>query len=234
LLGLFSVGGWRGLRRFAGAAAAALVTLAVVLTPWMVRNAFAFDGKLIPVSTSGGYALEGTYNDRARRGLGPGEKWQWRPPHRDPANRAVYYRHGVDEADINAELGRKGRDYIVDHPAYAFEATALNTYRLMNPKALPDLTDLSYDAYSVPGYLRGPLTYGYMLVALLALVGLVSAVSRRRLGPLWLWAIPVLLALSYAVLNGEPRYRTTLDPFIILLAGIALSDLRRRPSKAPA
>ena len=228
VMGLYAATGRGQTRRWLKLVAAALLALVLVLTPWTLRNLSAFDGKLIPVTTSTGYALQGTYNDLARRGEGPGAKWQWRPPHLDPSNRALYARRGVTEADINGELSRRGREYILDHPGYAIEATALNTWRLMNPVALPSLTDASYDAFSVPGWLRPLATWGYVLVAALAVVGLVIAVRRHRVGPLWMWTIPVLLALSFAILNGDPRYRTTVDPFLIMLAGIAIADLAAR------
>jgi 4-amino-4-deoxy-L-arabinose transferase-like glycosyltransferase len=228
LLGLWAATGRAEVARMAKASGVALFALVVVLVPWTVRNLYAFDGKVIPVTTSTGYALEGTYNDLARRGVGAAARWQWQPPHRDPANAAIYAQRGATEADINGELSRKGRRYILDHPGYALEATAVNTWRLMNPKALASLTELSYDAFSVPRGLRWLATWGYLLVALLALAGLVLAIRRRQVGPLWLWSIPVLLAISFAMLNGDPRYRTTVDPFVIMLAAIAVGGLAGR------
>jgi 4-amino-4-deoxy-L-arabinose transferase-like glycosyltransferase len=232
VMGLYAATGRGQTRRWLVLVAAALLALVLVLTPWTVRNVSAFDGKLIPVTTSTGYALQGTYNDLARRGEGPGAKWQWRPPHLDPENRGLYARRGITEADINGELSRRGREYILDHPGYAIEATALNTWRLVFPLALPSLTDDSYDAFSVPDWLRPLATWGYLLVAALAVIGLVMAVRRHRTGPLWMWTIPVLLALSFAILNGDPRYRTTVDPFLIMLAGVAVAGLTARLQSA--
>ncbi len=72
------------------------------------------------------------------------------------------------------------------------------------------------------------MTYSYFPVALLAILGTAIAGRRRMLGPAWLWTFPLLLGLSFASLSGEPRYRTTLDPFILMLAGFALAEAVRR------
>ena len=46
--------------------------------------------------------------------------------------------------------------------------------------------------------------------------------------PAWLWAVPLLLFLSVVFLAVEtPRYRTALDPFVILLAALALTPALR-------
>jgi len=45
------------------------------------------------------------------------------------------------------------------------------------------------------------------------------------------WAVPLLMYLSVVLLVVEtPRYRTALDPFIILLAALALTRVRRPAS----
>jgi hypothetical protein len=43
--------------------------------------------------------------------------------------------------------------------------------------------------------------------------------------PPFVWAIPVLMFLSVVFLAVEtPRYRTALDPFIVLLAAVAVTS----------
>ncbi len=55
----------------------------------------------------------------------------------------------------------------------------------------------------------------------LAVAGAFTA--RARATPWWLWAIPVLLAASVVFITLEtPRYRTGVEPFVILLAALAL------------
>lgn len=216
------------LRGSLGISAIALVIAALIVAPWAIRNAIAFDGKFIPVSDTFGYGLAGTYNDQARSD--PEKKGEWRPPNEVPDNVPIFLRRGNDEAEIDDELGEKALRYIADHPGYAIEAPLLNGYRLLNPLASSQLREISYDAMNIPDRLRDVVTYSYLAVALLAGLGAVLAVRRRELGPLWLWSIPILVGLSFAILSGEPRYRTTLDPFFLLLAAVALvriAELRR-------
>ena len=226
LLGIWAMRGQVGVRRVAVASGAALLATFAVVTPWLARNSIVFDGKLVPISTSVGYAMRGTYNDLARED--PESKAQWRPPHRDPVNLSLYRDRNNDEADIDKELLGEALDYIAEHPVYALEATALNAYRLINPEALPDYTELSYEAMNVPDGLRSLVTASYFAVALLALGGAALAAVRKEIGPLWLWSLPIILALSFASLSGEIRYRTMIDPFLVMLAAIALAAVAER------
>lgn len=63
----------------------------------------------------------------------------------------------------------------------------------------------------------------FWLLAALALAGAWSAAARAA--PRWLWLLPVLLWLSTVVTIGTVRYRTPIDPFVVLLAATAT----RRP-----
>ena len=136
---------------------------------------------------------------RARERSGSGARRTWTPPTR-PLRPP-----GVTEADINGELSRRGREYIVDHPGYAIEATALNTWRLMNPLALVRSPKRPTTRSAFPaGCAHWP-------------PGATSSWRSWRswasswrppapAGPLWMWTIPVLLALSFA----DPQRRPAL------------------------
>ena len=71
----------------------------------------------------------------------------------------------------------------------------------------------------------------FWVYALLALVG--AFTRQARAAPLWLWAVPLLMYLGVVFLVVEtPRYRTAIDPFIVLLAALAVSrttTIRKRP-----
>jgi hypothetical protein len=61
----------------------------------------------------------------------------------------------------------------------------------------------------------------FWVLAALAVAGLLTARARRL--PLLVLAVPVLLYLSVVFLAFEtPRYRTGIDPFIVMLAALAL------------
>ena len=67
--------------------------------------------------------------------------------------------------------------------------------------------------------------------ASLALVG----VLRRRSVPWWVWAVPLVMYVSVVFTAAEtPRYRAPIDPFLILLAALALTPrfVRSRPEHA--
>jgi len=226
LLGLLAARRGAGLRSSLTAPAVALVATVVVVMPWTIRNAVAFDGAFVPVSITSGLALAGTYNDVAR--LDPDGKGEWRPPYEVPRDRPLFLRADYDELDLDRALAGNARDYIREHPGYALQVPLLNGYRLMNPEASHKVTRYSYDAMGIRQGARGLVSYSYLAVALLAVLGGVIAVRRRTPGPLWLWCVPVLMALSFATLSGEPRYRTTLDPFILMLAGLAVAEVVRR------
>jgi hypothetical protein len=70
----------------------------------------------------------------------------------------------------------------------------------------------------------------FWIYFVLAVIGAFDA--RARAAPLWVWAVPLLMYLSVVFLVVEtPRYRTAIDPFIVLLAALAVTRYARsRPS----
>ena len=61
----------------------------------------------------------------------------------------------------------------------------------------------------------------FWIFAALALAGAFTAMARRA--PWYVWAFPVLSFLSVVFLVVEtPRYRTPIDPFLVLLATAAV------------
>ena len=67
-----------------------------------------------------------------------------------------------------------------------------------------------------------------MLLAAAGAVLLVRGRTGGRRPPVWLWVVPVLLLLGVTPLLGAPRYRVPLDPFLAILAGVALSAAAQR------
>ena len=66
----------------------------------------------------------------------------------------------------------------------------------------------------------------FWLLCLLALLGIFTRAARAA--PRWIWAIPVLLALTVVFVNVEtPRFREPIDPFLLLLAGCAVDAALR-------
>ena len=70
----------------------------------------------------------------------------------------------------------------------------------------------------------------FWIYAVLAVIGAFD--QRARAAPLWVWAVPLLMYLSVVFLVVEtPRYRTAIDPFIVLLAALALTRVRPGPER---
>src|SRR5215210_6847926 len=108
-----------GARRLLAAAtmpALVLVTAALTVAPWTLRNAIVLHA-FVPVSTNGGYTLAGTYNDTTRTDRRfPAA---WRPPNLDPAvSRLLGRLQGAGEVETNRALGAAARRYARARPGY--------------------------------------------------------------------------------------------------------------------
>jgi hypothetical protein len=60
----------------------------------------------------------------------------------------------------------------------------------------------------------------FWVLCALALAGAFTKAARRA--PPWLWAMPILYALTILFVNVEtPRFREPIDPFVVMLAACA-------------
>ena len=64
----------------------------------------------------------------------------------------------------------------------------------------------------------------------MAAAGVITRAARKAPWPLWL--APLLMAASTVVLLGEARLRTLIDPFMVLLAALALVEVADRAREA--
>jgi 4-amino-4-deoxy-L-arabinose transferase-like glycosyltransferase len=210
------------------------ISACLAISPWALRNASEF-GRFIPVASSTGFSLAGTYNRVSLEGRV--HHAAWRTPVLVPEYSALFDRHGIDEATIDANLRTDATRFAWQHPGYVAEATGANLLRLFY---------LSGD--SVVGLGDRPVTQrgigsGSSLIERLslaaavafALLGVVEiARSQRRArgerwaptvprGPWFLWAVPILLVAAAAPVNGLPRYRLPADPFLLILAAVGVA-----------
>jgi 4-amino-4-deoxy-L-arabinose transferase-like glycosyltransferase len=219
---------WRSLGPPAALLAAALATLA----PWTIRNAEVLHA-FVPVSTQLGSSLAGTYNDAARTDkANPGA---WRAIKHVPEYAGLWREvRTTPEPVLERRLRRTALEYISDHPLYVAEVGFWNTLRMLD---LDGSRRWRATAATITVERRwadrGVLCF--WVFGALAIAG--AATARARRAPAWLWAVPLLLFLSVVFLAVEtPRYRTALDPFVVLLAAVALTPairaiggLSRRP-----
>jgi 4-amino-4-deoxy-L-arabinose transferase-like glycosyltransferase len=203
----------------------ALVVVAVLaVSPWTIRNARQFHA-LIPVTTQLGSALAGTYNDEAR--ADPVHPGSWRSLRRVPSYADLYGPlRQTDEAVLERKLRRRAQRYALHHPVYVAQVAFWTTVRGLELDgidwAIHTASTVSIDATWAK---RG--VWCFWLFAVLALAGAFTPLARRA--PWFVWAFPALMYLSVVFLVIEtPRYRTPLDPFIVMLAALALVTAGRR------
>lgn len=216
-------------RQAAVAPALALVCAVLAIAPWTVRNAVEF-GRFIPVTSGTGFAMAGTYNAASEEDeANPGS---WRTPRVAPEYTPLFATAGIDEGTLDATLRSKATTFAVDHPAYVAEVTGWNLLRLFEI-----VGGSVVDPITGPVEIRGigsadPLAerIGLGLAVALVLIGVLAIARSRRpgrrriaTGPLFLWLVPILLILVAAPINGLPRQRTPVDPFILILAAIGVA-----------
>jgi hypothetical protein len=218
---------WTGRPRWSRSALVAPVVLlaaaGLTVLPWTVRNAAVF-GAFVPVATNFGQTLEGTYNAESAD-----HYYRWRSPRRIPPARRAELR-GLDEAERSAALARDGWGYIRAHPAAPRVAALENGARLveLDPGGRTVLAQVVGSRA-----LMHASVAGFVLCAGLALAG--AFTHRARAAPQALWLMPLLLGGSVVALAVVfSRFRAPLDPFLVLLAALAVSRLRRTPAAPSA
>jgi 4-amino-4-deoxy-L-arabinose transferase-like glycosyltransferase len=201
-----------------------VLAMVVTLVPWTIRNQDVFHS-FVPISTEGGYALAGTYSPYAAAET----KYpaMWGPPFYQQS--ALLARHPADnEAQLSSGLVSDAVHYAEHHPSYVVKALYWNTLRMLN------LVGPGFERYlapyqSYPKWLASDSVYAFWVLGLLALGGCFVAAARRA--PWALWGCPVAVFCSAVLFLGSTRYRSPADPFLIMLAALALLALwdgRRR------
>jgi 4-amino-4-deoxy-L-arabinose transferase-like glycosyltransferase len=202
---------WRSL----AAPAVMLVALALTLVPWTIRNASTFH-QFIPISTQPGYATAGTYNPiAARETRFPA---LWFPPTLFAARILARHPH-LNEAQLSSRLDTQAMHYAEDHPGYVAKVGWWTSLRLLNLTG-PHFERWAAPYESYPSWLAVASVYAFWALWLLALAGAFTAAARRA--PLALWGFPLVIFLSTVLLEGSTRYRSPADPFLVLLAALAL------------
>jgi hypothetical protein len=213
-------------RRAFAAPAAVLAAAALVVAPWIIRNAVVVDG-LFPVSSEGGYTLAGTYNDTSRNSDdNPGA---WIPAEQDPAMERVI-RQARDEPDFAAKMTREAREYIADHPAYVGKVAYCNAARMLYVERLgcgePGYGKRNYEDEAKVGTF--PVALAIAAFAIVALLAVAGAFTRgARAAPRALWLLPLSLCAVIFVVAAN-RLRAPIDPFLIILAALAIAALTDR------
>jgi 4-amino-4-deoxy-L-arabinose transferase-like glycosyltransferase len=202
-------------------AAPAVLVAATVLSvaPWTIRNAIVLH-HFIPVSDETGITLAGTYNPTSAADRRIPYRWLFylSVPSYEPIARQA---PRLSEPELSSKLQHAAFHYISHHPLAPLKAGYHNLRRLLELEG-PQAWETSAGSISISTRAARIGVYGFWIVALLALGGAFTRFARRA--PRWLWAIPVLLALSVVFVNAEtPRFRAPIDPFLIMLGSCALA-----------
>jgi 4-amino-4-deoxy-L-arabinose transferase-like glycosyltransferase len=222
---------WDGRPRWSARALAAPVALVAVallaIVPWTIRNERVLH-HFVPVSTQLGSALAGTYNDEAR--TDPEHPASWRSLRSVPSYADIFSKvRQTNEAVLEQRLRHRAERYALDHPTYPAVVAFWATVRGLELDGRSWWRHTAATVSIRPGWAdRG--VYCFWMFAVLAVAGAFTAAARRT--PWFVWAFPALMYLSVVFLVIEtPRYRTPLDPFIVLLAALALVSAGRRVAR---
>jgi 4-amino-4-deoxy-L-arabinose transferase-like glycosyltransferase len=227
---------WRS-RAAIGPPLALLVAAALTIAPWTIRNAVELHA-FVPVSTQLGSAMAGTYNDSARGDTQNPAAWQGLKHVPDYAYLFRRVRE-IPEATLEKELRAASLRYIRAHPFYVAKVGWWNTRRMLDlagqRRSRATAATITIDHTWAD---RGVLCF--WIVTALAVAAALAGVARRT--PWFVWAFPALMFLGVVFLVVEtPRYRTPIDPFLVLLAAAGvvaavrrLVETGRRSAVAPA
>jgi 4-amino-4-deoxy-L-arabinose transferase-like glycosyltransferase len=209
---------WRSRAALGPPAALVLVAL-LTLVPWTIRNARELHA-FVPVSTQFGSALAGTYNDAVRADTQNPAAWQGLKHIPDYA--PLWAKIDVTpEPVLERKLRAAAFHYIREHPTFVLKVGWWNTRRMVELAGLRrSRATAATITINHKWADRGIVCF--WIVAGLALLG--AFTRRARRAPPYVWLVPALMFLSVVFLVVEtPRYRTPIDPFLVLLAAAALT-----------
>lgn len=210
-------------KRRAGLAAVTVVAAVLVIAPWTLRNAFAFD-ELVPISTNEGTVLAGA---NCSRTYGGKELGGWRFT-------CVSEFRNPNEGEQAKVWRREGLDYMFDHTGRlpkVVAARVLRTWDMFPPGRVVTNEGRTH-------WIALLETIMYFLLLPLAFAG--AILLRRRKDLIVLLSPIVIVTLVSAYGWGLTRFRHGADIAIVVLAAVALVELGRRlsgrrqlPSSAP-
>jgi 4-amino-4-deoxy-L-arabinose transferase-like glycosyltransferase len=201
--------------------AALVVTAIAVIAPWTIRTTDAL-GAFVPISTELGGTLAGTYNPTANADrVFPA---QWKLGSHDPGLARIHERQRAPHARDRALLAAALR-YVRDHPSYPAKVAYWNARRLFG------LTSPRWWRFSVKtlgvGSAAG-VAAALWLLPFLALAALGALTPAARRAPPFLWLTLTVVVVPPLVIIAELRFRAPVDPFVILLAALAICTIGRR------
>lgn len=212
------------------APAIALACTALVLVPWTVRNASAFE-RFLPTGTQTGYTMAGAWSAQATEG-GAGNTF-WLIPQTVPVFAGLFGQPDIDEGDLDAELRSRALDFAADNPGAVLAALVTNVPRTFDlGPGHTETTNSANTEMAVPASAAGPLRAGTYGLLLLTLAG--ALLMPRARGRWWFWLMPVLVHAGVVLWLSSPRYAAPLYAFMAIPCGAALAAAATRLRAARA
>ncbi len=228
LLPLLALWWWRviGLRPAIRLALASGIALVAVVLPWVVRNTH-LHGELVLISTNGGSNLHQGNNPCVDDYLARGWDAQWvncigAPP------------DDYSETEAEAWHREQALTYLRDNPGdwprlfwtkfWVLWSPVIMPYELPPDPYLVDDAVLQFESPEFQAARVVHVLY-FAPVLLLGIVGLFTGWRNRatEIGPLV--AVFAAITITYVVFHPSTRYRSPADPFVFILAALAITRL---------
>jgi 4-amino-4-deoxy-L-arabinose transferase-like glycosyltransferase len=218
-------------RRRALTLALGLVTVALVVGPWVGYNLSRFDK---PVLISSGLGVTLASADCAATYSGQYEGYWSMPCALHYARQPSVDTH-ADESVEGAQLQHLALDYVRAHENRLVPVTLAKWGRAFG--FFHPMQQIHLDSYVETRPYRWAVTGLVAYYGLLALsIGGTVLLRRRRIPSFPLWAVGLDVVCSVALTFGQTRYRTTFEVSLVLLAAVQLewfwSRLRRGSDSA--
>jgi 4-amino-4-deoxy-L-arabinose transferase-like glycosyltransferase len=204
------------------------VVLATALTvmPWTIRNANVLHD-FVPVTVETGPTLAGTYNHAAKK-----RDFLWRYGGYNDYN-SISNDPKLSSPELDRKLTSAVLGYMRRHPLDVPQVVFWNTVRLLDLGGRHRARVTAATDVDATAGVADAMSISFWIVAALAIVGAFTGLARRT--PWTFWLLPGLLWLTTAlVTTGTPRFRSALEPFVIMLAALGVIAIaNRRRSAAP-
>lgn len=209
-----------------------LLTIAVGLTPWVIRNYVAFDRLVLFPSQrwniweSNNYRFTEHYREETREA----EDYAWllgRPPFRLSKPETIefpQFKPSDDEFARNDEFFRRAREFILANPGMYARLCFLRFFEFFRVLGRAPASPVFVVARLFPYGLTLPLFFVGFLLAFRR----TEFVSRHKI--VLMLIIPATVALHILV-TSEPRYRLPIEPLMLAFACYAATSMYDRREK---
>jgi hypothetical protein len=194
----------------------ALVTVAALVGPWVAYNMTRFERPVL-ISTNFDLNLAGSSCPDAYRGPKIGDLGFCT---------FLQVPAGADESVVATTYRRQALDYIEGHWSEYPTVVAARIGRTWSVFRPLDGLDIG-TAEGRPRWVTMLGLIAYYPLMLLAIAGVV--IRRRNHQQVWqVLLLPAIVTVSMLVSYGQPRYRVSAEPVIVVLAAVAIVSASRR------